>query len=191
MKRVVAVFCFLMLWVCAAAPAPAALVRDMNLQALCDRAGCIFVGTCTGVETVARDANGTSALHYTFAPARILKGRAREEIVVRVHRLAAESAGAPRFSAGDRVVLFLYPESDLGYSAPVGFGQGRFRIVTGSDGVPAVVNDRDNRGLFRGMDAAALGGRLRVAAEVTEVLQRTQGACNYDLFIEIVEALLR
>lgn len=128
-----------------AAGARAAAVRDLNLEDLCRGAGRIFWGVCTGVQ--ANDAD----LVYTFKAHRFLKGGSGGEVTLRMHRLASTYARAPQFVKGQEVLLFLHPESRLGYSSPVGFGQGVFMVSeNGAEAMAA--NERNNRLLFKGMN---------------------------------------
>lgn len=130
--------------------AHAAAVRELNLEGLCRSAGKIVWGVCTGVETQDR------ALVYTFKAHRLLKGDAAGTVTLRMHKAASRYARAPRFIAGQEVLLFLYPESDLGYSSPVGFGQGVFMVARTAGGEKTAVNTRDNCGLFKGMNMEKL-----------------------------------
>jgi len=129
--------------------ASAAAVRELNLEGLCRSAGTIVWGVCTGVETQ------DEALVYTFAVRRMLQGAAAGTVTLRMHKAASMYARAPRFAEGQEVLLFLHPESDRGYSSPVGFGQGVFRIES-SSGERTALNERGNSRLFRGMNMEKL-----------------------------------
>lgn len=132
-----------------AAGAQAAAVRDMNLEDLCRGAGTIVWGVCTGAET------SDAELVYTFRARRFLKGGPGDTVTLRMHRLASTYARAPKFTRGQEVLLFLHPESKLGFSSPVGFGQGVFRVTKNGTGVEAA-NERNNRLLFKGMNMERL-----------------------------------
>jgi hypothetical protein len=123
-----------------------AAVRELNLEGLCRSAGKIVWGVCTGAET--RD----DALVYTFSARRMLKGDAAGTVTLRMHRAASRYALAPRFVEGQEVLLFLHPESDRGYSSPVGFGQGVFMVARAAGGETTAANARDNSRLFKGMN---------------------------------------
>jgi hypothetical protein len=138
-----------LLAVALAAGAQAAAVRDLNLEDLCRGAGRIFWGVCTAVQ--ASDAE----LVYTFKAHRFLKGGPGDTVTLRMHRLASTYARAPQFSKGQEVLLFLHPESRLGYSSPVGFGQGVF-LVSKNGAEATAANERNNRLLFKGMDMERL-----------------------------------
>ena len=58
--------------------------------------------------------------------------------------------GLPRFTDGERVVLFLPKPSAQGFSSPVALGQGTFR-VQGVSGDGIVTNESRNRTLFRNL----------------------------------------
>ncbi|HEU5182228.1 MAG TPA: hypothetical protein VFW45_15695, partial [Candidatus Polarisedimenticolia bacterium] len=71
--------------------------------------------------------------------------------------LSAPGAEAtPGFHEGEKVVLFLYPESRSGLTSPVGLGQGKFLRVSGKDGKEIAVNGFGNRGLLHGMSPRAV-----------------------------------
>jgi hypothetical protein len=136
-------------WLAWGQAAQGAAVREMNLEQLCSHAATIFWGRCTAVQ------DDGAELVYTFRPHRFLKGGPSDAVTLRMHRMAALYAQAPRFAQGQEVVLFLYPESRKGYSSPVGFGQGVFDVADGGGAAKTVVNGRGNRGLFKGMDLQA------------------------------------
>ena len=60
----------------------------------------------------------------------------------------------PAYRPGEELLLFVHPESALGFSSPVGLGQGCFRIHQ-HDGRPVAENDVGNRNLG---DALASAG---------------------------------
>ena len=127
-----------------------AAVRELNLEGLCRSAGKIFWGVCTKVETL------DTALVYTFKSHRILKGGSADTVTLRMHKAAGIYARAPRFTAGQEVLLFLYPESSLGYSSPVGFGQGVFMVSSYSGADKTIANELGNNRLFKGMNMEQL-----------------------------------
>jgi hypothetical protein len=74
----------------------------------------------------------------------------------------------PRFTPGERVVLFLYPESRLGLTSPVGLGQGRLSILRDKQGQDVAASPLGNRELLRGLSADAgerLGPEVRQGGE--------------------------
>lgn len=140
----------------------------LDLPELTGQAERIFVGR---VETVAsgRDQSGLPAVWTTFAVEQPLKGwpGAAAPHHVTLKQLGTGFGGAdaavvphsalPRYRAGESVVLFVHPDSALGFTSPVGLGQGCFRIGE-HDGVRTVENDVGNRNLSSTATAAQARG---------------------------------
>ncbi len=139
-----------------AGAARAVTLLPLDLPQLTGRADRIFVGR---VETVAtgRDANGVPAVWTTFTVEQPLKGwtgSAPDHVTLK--QLGASFGGAaapvvpnamlPRYREGEAVVLFVHADSALGFTSPVGFGQGCFRIDE-RDGARTVENDVGNANL--------------------------------------------
>ena len=160
-----------------------AAVRELNLEGLCRSAGTIFWGRCTSVETQ------DEALVYTFAAHRMLKGGSADTVLLRMHKAASMYARAPRFTSGQEVLLFLYPESSLGYSSPVGFGQGFFNVMTASGGEKTVANERGNSRLFKGMDMEKFcpGSTL---PGIRQCSLRGTGALRHQEFMELLMQII-
>lgn len=136
----------------------------LDLPELTAQAERIFVGR---VETVAtgRDQTGLPAVWTTFAVEQPLKGwPGAAPAHLTLKQLGANFGGAgaavvphgalPRYREGESVVLFVHPDSTLGFTSPVGLGQGCFRIGE-HDGVRTVENDVGNRNLSGIATAAA------------------------------------
>ncbi len=127
-------------------------VLPLDLPELTERADRIFVGRVERVES-GRDAHGLPATWTTFAVVEKLKGAPPEHVTLK--QLGA-SLGAgttvvphpalPRYRPGESVVLFVHPDSGLGFTSPVGLGQGCFRLRT-ADGGTVAENDVGNRNL--------------------------------------------
>lgn len=178
-----------------AQPTPAMTILPLDLPALTAQADRIFVGRVTRVAS-GRDASGLPATWTTFVVSEELKGVAGRELTVKqLGTSLGEAGGAtilphpalPQYRPGESVVLFIQPESALGFTSPVGLGQGCFRIR--SDGGRSVAeNDVGNRNLAgaptatahtSGADAAAaaapraalpldtLVGRVRALVDAT------------------------
>lgn len=168
--------------------AVATQVRPVNLEQMTARADAIFAGRCVDVEIAPDPALGGEVAVVTFDVHRAVKGIDRRTISVRVPRLedaGAGTAGSPGFREGDEVVLFLYGKSPMGLRAPVGLGQGRFRVVHDKQGRPAAINDLGNRNLLQGLSASARG-RLGASFDLDAPGDQLSAA---DL-LDMVEALL-
>jgi len=146
--------------------AAAMTVLPLDLGALTGGADRIFVGRVERVDT-GRDGNGLPATWTTFTVIETMKGASGGHVVLK--QLGATLGGSdapvlphpglPRYRPGESVVLFMQPDSTLGFTSPVGLGQGCFRVRDG-DGVAVVENDVGNRNLA----PAANGARTRAAA---------------------------
>lgn len=125
-----------------AAHAPATVVVAKDFAALCADADSIFVGTVGAIESrwVDDERHAIETL-VTFDDLTWLRGEPRSSITLRfgggtIDGLHMDIAGVPRFTVGERRVIFAY---DGAFVSPiVGFDQGALRVVDGTDG-PLVV----------------------------------------------------
>jgi hypothetical protein len=155
----------------AAAPARAAVLKPMNLEELTRKADRIFSGTVVSVERgrVAVGGGTLPTVTYRIAVDRAMAGvpeKGASQVVevrmigdpdeVRRDRLVRLRKAPPRpdIEAGQRYLLFVTAPGPIGLSTTVGLGQGCFR-VGGAAGDEDAVNEFDNAGLFRGMNAPA------------------------------------
>lgn len=145
-----------------AQPARATTVVAKDLHALCAEADLIFVGTVRDVRSQWTGAERQSIeTLVTFSDLTPVLGVEAAEVTLRfaggtVDDTREEVAGVPRFTVGERVVVFARSERSI--SPVVGFHQGCFRVVDDPSG--AVVLDVNHRPL-----AAAAGGALGVASD--------------------------
>ncbi|MEI6125116.1 MAG: hypothetical protein WCQ99_01045 [Pseudomonadota bacterium] len=163
----------------------AALVKELNLGEMCTQAHSIFSGIC--IEKGLAEKN---ILFYKFKVLHLIKGEKQEVITVRMHKAAATIARAPSFEVADEVILFLYPESSLGFTTPVGFGQGRFSVRASSSGEKTVTNDNNNANLFRGF---ALPGYIKNSypGGIQDAAAFRSGPVSYQAFMALLEAMVR
>lgn len=141
----------------ALAPTPASggQARLVSLEQMTERAGRIFSGQCTGAEVVFDPNLGADVIVATFRVERAIKGVTGRTVTVRMPGAgvvsgasgAGADAAAP-FRKGDEVILFLYGESPQGMSAPVGLGQGHFKVLTDKQGRKHALNQFGNRQLL-------------------------------------------
>ena len=85
-------------------------------------------------------------------------------------------------------MLFLTKESGIGLRAPIGLGQGKFRVVQGSDGTKSLVNDRGNVNLFQGVKKTGSMGKALSASGIS-TQKTSKGPIGYDQFIGLVKNL--
>jgi hypothetical protein len=155
----------------------ASQVRQLNLEQMTERAETIFVGRCIEVAEESHPAL-RRVTRATFRVEQPVKGRLGPTVTVRLPGGAIgsgrglEIAGLPRFAEGERVMLFLYRPSELGLSAPVGLGQGRFEIQRGKSGLELATNDFGNRRLLQGLSSSA---KSRLGSAAPTQLQAEKG----------------
>jgi len=180
-----------LLWGTSGGAAWAMSVMPLDLADLTAEAGRIFVGRVERVDT-GRDAGGLPAVWTTFTVAQTLKGGAGDRVTLKQLGVTlgepgkpggpdtpiAPRTGLPSYTPGESVVLFVHPASTLGFTSPVGLGQGCFRIRE-RDGATVVENDVGNRNLT--VDGAS--ARTRAGSAVTAPLP-------LDAFLERVRTLV-
>ena len=148
-----------------AGSAAATTVLPLDLRELTGRADRIFLGRVEDVRS-GRDASGLPAVWTTFAVDESLKGQAGSHVTLKElgtsfggsGTVVTPHAGIPRHRLGESVVLFVHADSTLGFTSPVGLGQGCFRIRE-QDGGRVVENDVGNRNLAVEGAAAARAQR--------------------------------
>jgi hypothetical protein len=134
----------------------ASQVRSLDLGQMTHRAARIFAGRCVSSKVVFDPVAGAEVTVATFRVDRAVKGVSGRTVTVRMSGASSDPGSAdahspvPIFSRGEEVVLFLYGESSLGLSAPVGLGQGRFEVITDKQGVKRAINAAGNENLTRG-----------------------------------------
>ncbi|HXF05774.1 MAG TPA: hypothetical protein VNM72_10215 [Blastocatellia bacterium] len=93
----------------------------------------------------------------------------------------------PHYRPGEEVVLFLYPESQYGFTSPVAGGQGKFIIERDRQtGARQVVNGINNWNLLRGLDSEHLSLSRTERAAAAQM----RGAISYEVFASLVRKLV-
>lgn len=125
----------------------------LNLDALAETADRVFVGTCIGIKDIKKDKLAkVHVVKYTFQISEGIKGvDGKTEINFKQWKATTREAG---YKIGEKYVLFLYPNSRLGLTSPVGFLQGQFNINTDSiSHREFVINKLGNKGLYKNLKA--------------------------------------
>jgi hypothetical protein len=174
-------------------PGFASQIRSLNLEQLTRQADRVVHGRCVGVTTAVDPALGQTVTLVSLVPYRPLKGDVHGKLTFKL--LGNQSAqagpgesteGIPRFEKGEEVVLFLYADSGRGLTSPVGFGQGKFKVVKDKNQAPRAVNGFSNERLLEGLSPDAvkrIGGR-------GERL-RSRGDIPLEDLLEMVQSLAR
>lgn len=145
------------------------MVVPLNLEQLTERAERVFVGRCDSVsEEYSPDQMATTSVTYEVLDK--IKGDLRSYETVRLYGFSKKTVlseegstivgttplASYSFEPGAEEVLFLYKESRLGLTSPVGFGQGRFEIRTLASGDKVVSNRFGNHLLLRKSSSSVL-----------------------------------
>jgi hypothetical protein len=158
-----------------------------------DSAQYIFSGVCIAREIRYDEKLQREIYSFTFRVNHTLKGPHQDERIVQTSKTLVEIGQVPTYHFGDDVILFLYPESPLGFTSPVGLGQGKFSIIFEPGEGKKVVNENNNQDLFKGMDlSACMDLRMQSGSQsqVTDLISHTSGPIPYDLFCSLIEAWL-
>ena len=138
-------------------PLQALMTLPMKLQQMVDKSGKVFTGTCRQV-TVDLDEQGMPATFLRFQVNEGLKGvHNGENILVKIYGkpspdlqwkngqrivlpLRSMALSPKNFEVDHEYLLFLYPDSTLGFTSPVGAGQGLFTIDSQKEGAKLVTH---------------------------------------------------
>lgn len=123
----------------------------LNLEEITSFSGKIFSGECISSEYIENDPESNlPVVKYSFKVLDGIKDVKDGEIIsFKQWDATTNKAG---YLEGERYVLFLYPESELGLTSPVGFLQGKFDIEQkGFFRKDVVINKAGNLGLSRNL----------------------------------------
>jgi hypothetical protein len=142
-----------------------------TLEQLTDASERVVVGTVTDLADEAGNPARPPAIVATVSVSETWKGSPVREVTVRQLAIAGPGGklrpfpGLPRFQEGERVVLFLPRPSRIGFSPPVGLGQGvfRFRTPWARPEHAEVYNELRNGPLFREVRSTPLRAAMAKA----------------------------
>lgn len=123
----------------------------INLEEITESGDRIFAGVCTNVEEIKKDPQAKlPVVKYTFKIIEKIKGfEGQKEVSFKQWLPTTTDAG---YEIGKKYVLFLYPNSTIGLTSPVGFLQGHFSVsIDPATEEEVVVNKLGNRGLSRNL----------------------------------------
>jgi hypothetical protein len=119
-------------------------VRPGGIRPLLQSSGYAFSGTVTSVKSVSPgQMSGIGATQITFHVASAVRGVQTGQTLV-ISEWAGLWQMGERYRPGERVFLFLYPPSKLGFTSPVQGSAGRFMV---RDGGMVVIRPEQRTGL--------------------------------------------
>ena len=170
----------------------AASVERINLFDMVRAADRIFWGRCLQSEAGREPSTGLPMTTYTFEVLRGLKGAQAKESI-RFRQLSGGPAGGirglPEFSPGQEILLFLYPDSRLGLTSPVGLAQGMFRVGKGGRRAQLVLNRVGNANLLHRASSSQIRGSTLSAGE--QAALRPGAPISLDRFESVVRRIDR
>jgi len=145
----------------------ASMVLPLGLDRLHGDAKVVFLGECLS-NSVEMDAQSGRVVTYTtFEVLETYKGTVGSSYTIKQiggnlpgANLNVRMPGVPQFEVGKRYVVFLPPASKLGFSSPVGLGQGMFSLKTDATGAQMVSNGRDIGDLTESMAPNKIPSRV-------------------------------
>ena len=165
-----------------AASANATTLLPLDARELAQRAERIFEGD---VVSVAR-AIDENHLPVMFVTIRVTDGikNAHTGETITFKQIDEFIPGLPHYQAGEHVLLFLAGVSRLGLTAPLGLGQGHFRVGEDDLGREMLVNDFSNLHLFEKSQALARSEAL--SSEERHMLIERHGPVERDTFVRFI-----
>jgi len=147
-------------------------VRPMALADIAKEATRIVHGTVSEQQS-GRDEHGLPATWTTVIVGECLKGNVTERVTIKQYGVQKPLAdgtlmpvqGGPALEVGSEVVLFLRADSALGFTSPVGFSQGVYRVQ--GKGARSVVQSADMRSPIHPLDGFLKQVRQFVAGDTT------------------------
>ena len=163
----------------------------LNLDEITDSADRVFAGTCEKTEEIEKDPiSNLRVVRYTFKVIEGIIGVNSDEIVFTQWKPTTIDAG---YVAGEKYIVFLYPNSRLGLTSPVGYMQGKFLIekVGPNRGVEVIRNRLNNVGLSKNLRTQK---RILINTDksLNDYIQETSEAgkpIRYKDFINAVKSL--
>lgn len=170
----------------------AASVERINLFEMVRAADRIFWGRCLQAEPGREPSTGLPVTTYRFQVFRGIKG-AHAGDSIQFRQLSGGPAGAipglPEFSHGQEILLFLYPDSRLGLTSPVGLAQGMFRVGKGGREDRIVLNRVGNANLLHRAGSSQIRGSTLSAEE--QAALRPGAPISLDRFESVVRRIDR
>jgi hypothetical protein len=101
--------------------------------------------------------------------------------------LASAFEGVPDYEVGEEGVYFWSAPGSLGLVAPIGLGQGCFRVKLDAAGERVVVNDLNNAGLFRGLSGSSSFKAMALSVEESYLVRKQSQKIYYGDFVSLVK----
>ncbi len=169
--------------------------RSVNLAEMTTHAGRIIHGRVVEVREGMHPQQQRVAV--TFIKVQViemLKGGAARDVTFMQYgnRTHPYVTHMPSYGVGEEVVLFLYRESKLGFTSPVGQGQGKFVVRNDvRSGQRVLQNEQLNYALFARLDAAKVNSKLALSKAEREAVTQPEGRAGTGVAVPTFCSLVR
>ncbi len=113
-------------------PAWSNKIKPLNLKSLVKSAGGIFEGECIEINSGKDPESGLMATWYTFRVREGIKGKLNDEFTLKQYGGTDGTINvhvpSVAHQVGEKVILFVYGKSKIGFSSCVGMNQGKFNV---------------------------------------------------------------
>jgi len=130
-----------------------------TLRQMTRQAGYIFVGRVSTIDFVAPPSGEMATARVTFQVEQGLRG-VRSGGSLSIREWAGLWGGKARYRVGERLLLFLYPQSRLGLTSTVGGAQGKFAV--NRDGLVVVSTEQQLLLSRERLGGGLMPGRVRL-----------------------------
>lgn len=163
-------------------------VIEINAEKMTRTAGKIVAGRCTGIqEGFHPEYTNVKVTFVELDVIDAIKGSVGVRLKFMQFGHDNEISHAPRYKIGEEILLFLYPESQYGFTSPVGGYQGKLSIKTDPvSGKPAFVKVLNKGKLLKDVEikeAEAIKDDISPAGNIS-------GLIRYETFRQIIEAII-
>lgn len=169
--------------------------RIVNIAEMTMTAGRVVHGRVVGVRTGQHPQQPSiSVLFVKIQVIEMLKGAPAPEISF-MQYAGGSFSHLPQYRIGEELVLFLYPESRLGLTSPVGEGQGKF--IARNDvrtGRRVLLNEQANYALFDRIDKSRLRAELSLNRAEREMIEQpladTRDGAEFSVFRSVIRKMM-
>lgn len=169
-----------------------ARMLEVNLQKMTGLAGRIVAGRCMGIEKGFHPEY--PRVKVTFVEIDIfdtIKGSTKTRFKFMQHGHGYQMSHTSSFKEGEDILLFLYPESQYGFTSPVGGNQGKLSIgINSESGKPVTVSVLNSNKLFSGLDSNLLSNTTENKYNNLKPGEKDAGLMNYDAFKSIILSVM-
>ena len=169
--------------------------RAVNLAEMTSTAGRIVHGKVVEIREGQHPKNEQMAVTFVKVEVtEMLKGESAREVTFMQFGSSHQQyvAHLPKYSVGEEVVLFLYPESKLGLTSPVGEGQGKFVVRDDvRTGKRVLRNEQLNRSLFARLDTAKVNTKLALNKAERETVAQSDNQAREGMEFSSFRSIVR